>query len=497
MKLVIFNQDLRIFDNPALFFACKKSQEDGQKILPIFIFDEVNKRKIGGASKWFLHSALEELQKNLYQNLGLELLIFKGETIAVLQKIIFGGVQEIYLNKLYEPFNIRLEGQIKNLALLKNISVFDFKSYLLFKPDEIKNGAGSYFKVFTPFWKNCLKSWELVKPPLDYPTSPLKLSKGDASIIQNSKEKIGLPFDLPSPAMTLEDLSFLPTDPDWTEKFAEIWHFDRPSILKNFQHFLKYNLKNYNEIRNIPSKNATSKLSPYLHFGLISVNEIVDLVKKHHIKNPEDKAGTSQFLAEIVWREFSHHLLFHFPELPNQNFKKQFDNFEWENNPDLLKKWQKGQTGFPIVDAGMRELWQTGFMQNRVRMIVASFLIKDLFIDWRKGEEWFWDCLVDANLANNSASWQWVAGSGADAAPYFRIFNPVLQSERFDADGEYIKKYLPELKNLPKKFIHKPWELSAIELKKYGVELGKNYPQRIVLHEEARNKALELYKKLT
>ena len=272
---------------------------------------------------------------------------------------------------------------------------------------------------------------------------------------------------------------------------------DKFICIKNFQHFLKYNLKNYNEIRNIPSKNATSKLSPYLHFGLISVNEIVDLVKKHHIKNPEDKAGTSQFLAEIVWREFSHHLLFHFPELPNQNFKKQFDNFEWENNPDLLKKWQKGQTGFPIVDAGMRELWQTGFMQNRVRMIVASFLIKDLFIDWRKGEEWFWDCLVDANLANNSASWQWVAGSGADAAPYFRIFNPVLQSERFDADGEYIKKYLPELKNLPKKFIHKPWELSAIELKKYGVELGKNYPQRIVLHEEARNKALELYKKLT
>ena len=496
MKLVIFNQDLRISDNHALFFACQKSAEDGQEILPIFIFDEVNKRKIGGASRWFLHFALKELQKNLCQNLGLELLIFKGNTIAILQEILSEKVEEIYFNKLYEPFNIRLEEQIKNLAITKNIAVFDFKSYLLFQPDEIKNGSGSYFKVFTPFWKNCLKSWELVKSPLDYPTLSLPEAKGEAAI-HNNKEKTGLPREPRSLAMTkLGDLSFLPKDPNWAKKFEEIWHFDRATILKNFQTFLKNNLKNYNENRNIPSANATSKLSPYLHFGLISVNEIIDLVKKHHSKNPEDRAGTAQFLAEIGWREFSHHLLFHFPELSNQNFKKQFDNFIWENNPHLLKKWQEGKTGFPIVDAGMRELWQTGFMQNRVRMIVASFLIKDLFIDWRKGEKWFWDCLVDANLANNSASWQWVAGSGADAAPYFRIFNPVLQGERFDPDGDYVKKYLPELKNLPKKFIHKPWELNSDELKKYGVRLGENYPQRIVLHEDARNKALKLYKEL-
>jgi deoxyribodipyrimidine photo-lyase len=480
MKLIIFNQDLRISDNPVLFFACQKSEEDGQEIVPIFIFDEVNKRKIGGASQWFLHFALEELQKNLRQNLGLELLIFKGETITVLQEIISKEVKEIYFNKLYEPFNIKLEKQIKNLAATKNIAVFDFKSYLLFEPNEIKNGAGSYFKVFTPFWKSCLKSWELVNAPLSIPPTPSSLDKSGPTL-QN----------LIGPDLSRDDGVC-----NWAKKFENLWHFDRTTILKNFQTFLKNNLKNYNQTRNIPAANATSKLSPYLHFGLISVNEVIDLVKKHHSKNPEDKAGTAQFLAEIGWREFSYHLLFHFPKLPTQNFKKQFDNFTWENNPDLLKKWQKGKTGYPIVDAGMCELWQTGFMQNRVRMIVASFLIKDLFIDWRKGEEWFWDCLVDANLANNSASWQWVAGSGADASPYFRIFNPVLQGEKFDPDGEYVKKYLPELKNLPKKFIHKPWELSAAELEKYGVQLGKNYPHRIVLHEEARNKALKLYKNL-
>jgi deoxyribodipyrimidine photo-lyase len=493
MKLVIFNQDLRISDNPALFFACQKSTEDNQEILPIFIFDEVNKRKIGGASQWFLCFALEELRKNLHQNLGLELLIFKGETIAILQKIISDEVKEIYFNKLYEPFNIKLESQIKNLSATKNITVFDFKSYLLFEPEEIKNGAGNYFKVFTPFWKNCLRNWELVNAPLDL-SGLLRRAVGTP---RNDDVSSFIPnFSTSSLRGGIADAE-IQEDLNWAKKFENLWHFDRATILKNFQSFLKHNLKNYNETRNIPSLNATSKLSPYLHFGLISVNEIIDLVKKHHQKNLEDKAGTAQFLAEIGWREFSHHLLFHFPKLSNQNFKKQFDNFTWENNPEMLKKWQKGKTGFPIVDAGMRELWQTGFMQNRVRMIVASFLIKDLFIDWRKGEEWFWDCLVDANLANNSASWQWVVGSGADAAPYFRIFNPVLQSERFDPDGEYIKKYLPELKNLPKKFIHKPWELSDTELKKYGVALGENYPHRIVFHEEARSKALELYKNLT
>jgi deoxyribodipyrimidine photo-lyase len=479
MKLIIFNQDLRIFDNPALFFACQKSREDGQEIVPIFIFDEVNKRKIGGASQWFLHFALEELQKDLRQNLGLELLIFKGDSLQILKEIFSRSeVKEIYFNKLYEPFNIKLESQIRSLASTKNIAVFDFKSYLLFEPSEIKNGQGSYFKVFTPFWKNCLKSWELVNAPLNLPQS-------------SSRRKSGSTFQHRMDPDLARDYGM-----NWAKKFENLWHFDRPTILKNFQTFLKTNLKNYNENRNIPALNATSKLSPYLHFGLISVNEIIDLVKKHHEKNPEDKAGTAQFLAEIGWREFSYHLLFHFPQLPTQNFKKQFDNFAWENNPEMLKKWQQGKTGYPIVDAGMRELWQTGFMQNRVRMIVASFLIKDLFIDWRKGEEWFWDCLVDANLANNTASWQWVAGSGADASPYFRIFNPVLQGEKFDPDGEYIKKYLPELKNLPKKFIHKPWELSEMELEKYGVKLGKNYPNQIVLHEEARKKALNLYKNL-
>ncbi|MES2678033.1 MAG: deoxyribodipyrimidine photo-lyase [Pseudomonadota bacterium] len=480
MKLIIFNQDLRIFDHPALFFACQKSQLDNQEILPIFILDQVNQRNIGGASKWFLHFALEQLQKDLQEKLGLELLVFEGDSLQILTKIFSQvAVQEIYFNRLYEPDSMKLQAEIKNLAVDKNIQVFDFKSYLLFEPEEIKNGSGTYFKVFTPFWKNCLKSWELVSEPLSIPTKP------------SSQRKLGSQDACRDPSLRWDDDVCR-----WAKKFENLWHFDRKTIVKNFQHFLKNHLKDYKENRNFPTLSATSKLSPYLHFGLISVSEIVNLVKEHHLKNPEDKAGTAHFLSEIGWREFSYHLLFHFPELPQKNFKTQFDNFAWDNKAEQLKKWQKGQTGYPIIDAAMQELWQTGFMQNRCRMIVASFLIKDLFIDWRIGEEWFWDCLVDANLANNVASWQWVAGSGADAAPYFRIFNPVLQSEKFDPDGEYIKKYLPVLKNLPAKFIHQPWQLSEMELLAYGVKLGKNYPERIVRHEDARNKALALYKKL-
>jgi deoxyribodipyrimidine photo-lyase len=475
-KLVIFNQDLRIYDNPALFCACQKSQEDSQKIIPIFIWDEENHRPLGGASKWFLKYSLRELQKTLKEKLGLNLQIFKGDTIETLKK--FCGqnkISEVYFNNLYEQNSIDLQNKIKKFSNQNNITVFNFSSYLLFEPKEIKNQQGSYFKVFTPFWKHCLKSWHLVRKPLN--TADCKF------------------YPVFCPSENQDNLDNFSKN-NWGKKFENIWEFDRKIILSNFQKFLKNHLRVYQENRNRPDLNQTSKLSPYLHFGLVSVAEIIDLVKKHYAKNPQDKNGVACFLNEIGWREFSHHLLYHFPNLPEKNFKKQFDNFTWVNNQAALTKWQKGQTGFPIVDAAMQELWQTGFMQNRCRMITASFLIKDLLINWRYGEKWFWDCLIDASLANNCSNWQWVAGSGADASPYFRIFNPILQGEKFDPLGDYVKKYLPQLKNIPKKFIHKPWKLSKKDLEKYGVVLGKNYPQRIVFHEEARKEALNIYKTL-
>jgi deoxyribodipyrimidine photo-lyase len=526
MKLVIFSQDLRINDNPALFFACQKAIKDNQEILPIFILDETNRRPLGGASKWFLHFSLQELQKNLQEKLALQLLVFKGDALKILEEIfIQKKVSEVYFNDLVEPDAKALQEKITDLAAQRNIQTFKFFAYLLFKPEEIKNGQGSYFKVFTPFWKHCLKNWELVKEPLKVPalphrfassqlfTSSLQLSTASSlrksgSILYNKLDpdfrrddhKESRDDSLKSKDCYLEnwdsDVKIFDNHKEkWAKKLEKFWEFDNQRIIRNFQTFLKTNLKNYKENRNFPALNKTSKLSPYLHFGLISIRQVVDLIKNYYKNNPLDKEGTACFLSEIGWREFSHHLLFHFPQLPKQNFKKQFDNFTWENNSTLLKKWQQGKTGYPIVDAGMKELWQNGFMHNRVRMIVASFLIKDLLIDWRKGEEWFWDCLVDANLSNNSASWQWVAGSGADAAPYFRIFNPVLQGEKFDPDGTYVKKYLPVLKNLPQKFLHQPWKLSREELRKYGVVLGENYPHRIVIHEEAKKKALALYKK--
>ncbi len=485
MKIVIFNQDLRIIDNPALFYAQKQAEIDQQPILPIFIIDE-GSRKIGGASRWFLHFALRQLEEDLQKQLNLKLLFFQGSCLKVISDISqHQPITEIYFNRLYEPFNVDLALQISSWAENKNIKVLQFDSYLLFDPKEIKNQSGGYFKVFTPFWKHCLKNWALVREPIEN-SQLFSLSN------QNLLTKLQHLSDYQ--VLEIDNLKLLPNHPNWAISFAKIWYFDRQTILANFNKFLEEKLNKYKENRNFPAINGTSMLSPYLHFGLISVAEVINLVKKHHQQNMQNKAGTANFLSEIGWREFSHHLLYHFRDLPVENFRSQFDNFAWQNDLNLLQKWQQGKTGYPIVDAAMQELWQTGFMHGRSRMICGSFLIKDLLVDWRFGEQWFWDCLVDANLANNSASWQWVSGSGADGAPYFRIFNPILQSEKFDPEGNYIKKWLPQLRNIPAKFVHQPWQLSQEQLQKCGVELGKNYPHRIIIHQEAKERALEIYK---
>jgi deoxyribodipyrimidine photo-lyase len=293
---------------------------------------------------------------------------------------------------------------------------------------------------------------------------------------------------------TLESLNLLQP---WSQKLNGLWHVGENGAIKAFDNFIENGLLHYANGRDIPAKPYVSKLSSHIHFGEISLKYMVLKLEELFANSKIDRKNVDKYIAELGWREFSYHLLYHNPNLPTQNFRPEFNNFKWQENEENFKKWQKGLTGFPIVDAGMRQLWQTGFMHNRTRMIVASFLTKDLLISWQKGAMHFWHCLLDADLANNSASWQWVSGCGADAAPYFRIFNPVMQGEKNDSLGQYVKTYIPELKNIPPQFIHKPWELESVILKQYGVVLGKNYPKPMVDHANARNMALSEYKKIT
>lgn len=481
MKLIIFNQDLRISDNPALFNCFEKSNQDQEPILAIYIFDQESKRAIGGASMWFLYHALTSLAQDL-KNLNLDLLTFAGNSCNITKEIIQHlEISEIFLNQSYEQYNIKIAQEISQIAKQNNIRFHGYNGGLLFKPEKIKNGNGDYFKVFTPFWKHCLKNEKEIKPSLPAPAkSPHKINNLNiAKSIKGFK--------------SITELNLLPQI-KWDQNFK--WEFDRHKIIANFEDFLRKKIINYKTARDFPSLESTSKLSPYFHFGIISVREIFNMVRNHQFQNQQtnENDGINHFLSEIGWREFSYHLLYHVPDLERNNFRNEFDKFPWSNNSKLLKIWQKGQTGYPIVDAGMRELWKTGWMHNRVRMITASFLIKHLLIDWRAGEKWFWDCLVDADHAANAASWQWVAGSGADGAPFFRIFNPMLQGHRFDPEGTYVKKWLPELKNLPKQFIHQPWEADMITLSEAGVELGKNYPHPIVNHQNSRDMAMMAYK---
>jgi deoxyribodipyrimidine photo-lyase len=337
-------------------------------------------------------------------------------------------------------------------------------------------------KVFTPFWR--------AARALGDPPAPLAIP--ETLLFKQLDVKTTLP------SLSLEDLNLKPTKPDWSQEMAAEWQPGEKNAAAQAHLFLEERARGYSDNRNRPDMPATSKLSPHLRFGEISPRQIWHATRSAFEtgKTKAPESDLDKFLAEIGWREFSYHLLFHFPKLGSENFLPRFDAFPWEENSTSLLAWQKGQTGYPIVDAGMRELWRTGWMHNRVRMITASFLIKHLMIDWRRGEEWFWDTLVDADPASNAASWQWVAGSGADAAPYYRIFAPVVQGEKFDPNGEYIRKYVPELSRLPNSLIHKPWEAPHPILKAAGITLGTTYPRPIVDHKAARERALEAFKSL-
>lgn len=461
--IVWFRSDLRIADNPALTEACKT----GQPIICVYISETDAERQMGGASQWWLHHSLIQLSRNL-EIVNLSLRIFKGKALEILQDLCKKtNADQIFWNRRYAKDGIERDTLIKEQCKTGGIEARSFKAGLLHEPWEIESKTGGYYKVFTPYWKAVIREANIA-PALPVPESA-KNFNGDID------------------SLSIEDLELLPTRPDWGSKVSPYWTPGSQGALDALDDFLDGPVDTYKTDRDRPDKRGTSRLSPHLAFGEISPRQI------WYITHDRTESG-DKFLSEIGWREFSYTLLYYNPDLATDNFKSEFDAFEWNNDTEHLERWQRGQTGYPFVDAGMRELWATGWQHNRVRMVTASFLIKHLLIDWREGERWFWDTLVDADPANNAASWQWVAGSGADAAPYFRIFNPFSQGEKFDPNGKYVRKWVPEIANLPDKFIHTPWETPESVLKEAGIKLGETYPKPIVEHKFARERALDAYK---
>ena len=461
-----FRQDLRLHDNPALFAAAEQGV-----VLPIYILDEVNSehKQMGEASRCWLYYALSELNKSL----GNKLLVFSGSPeLIILDLIKRYQVTQVNWNRCYEPWRITRDQELKKLLIEHSIKVQSFNGSLLWEPWEIQKTDGTPYRVFTPFYQNgCLKA----SPPRIPLPPPSQLNIVEVANLE------------PHP---LDKLQLLPNKP-WGKILSEQWSISEDSGLDRLRDFIENDLADYKIGRDVPAQNSTSRLSAYLHFGQISPNQAW-----YAIRSIGNNENIDTFCRELAWREFSYSLLYYNPDLPIKNLQDKFNYFGWRNNEQDLLSWQKGQTGIPLIDAGMRELWQTGYMHNRVRMLVGSFLVKNLLIDWRHGERWFWDCLYDADLASNSASWQWVAGCGADAAPYFRIFNPVTQGQKFDPQGKYIRKYVPELAELPDKYIFAPWEAPAAVLKFAKVELGVNYPLPIVDLKLSRERALNEYQLL-
>ena len=475
--IVWFRDDLRLSDHPALHAAASS----GAPLLCLYVLDEESGslrlprgRPIGSASRWWLAQSLRSLQASLTTR-GQTLVLRRGPAANVISGL---------ARAIQAPAVHWIESEIANQtavergvsAALEEIGVAarTFPSDLLVKPTSLRSKEGRGLRVFTPFWKRVLS---LGDPPQPLP-APKTLKAG--------------------PKVPSDDLAswrLEPTRPDWAAGLRDTWAPGETAAQERLKDFLDSDIANYTTLRDRPDRDGTSRLSPHLRFGEISPRQVWHAASFAAARKPAIASGVGKFLSELGWREFSRHLLFDLPQLAEKNLQTSFDAFPWCNDPKALRAWQRGQTGYPIVDAGMRELWHTGIMHNRVRMVVASFLVKHLLIDWRHGEKWFWDTLVDADPGSNPASWQWVAGTGADAAPYFRVFNPILQGEKFDPDGAYVSKWVPELARLPVKVIHQPWEATPMELAAAGVTLGKIYPEPIVDHKAARARALAAYAK--
>ena len=463
-----FRQDLRLADNPALTHAA----ETGRPVVPVYILDQGSRvRPMGAASLWWLDKSLRALDAALGER-GSRLILRRGDSEAELRRLIDEtGAGAVFMNRLFEPDAFARDADIAHGLRIEGVECKGWNAALLSPPGSVLNGSGQPYKVFTPFLKALLAT--AAAPP--HTTGPAAITT---------------PADPVSDDIDAWDLH--PVRPDWSGGFD--WSPGEAGASDALSAFVARGLKSYSAGRDRPAEPATSRLSPHLHFGEISPWRAVLAARQAAADGGVPAAEAEKFVAEIGWREFSAHLLKAFPQMPDAAFRPEYDAMPWRDDPAGLSAWKRGRTGYPVVDAGMRELWTTGFMHNRVRMIVASFLIKHLLIDWREGERWFHDTLVDADLASNVQNWQWVAGSGADASPYFRIFNPVIQGQKFDADGRYVRRWVPELSRLPDRWLHAPWTAPAAVLSDARLRLGRDYPAPIVDHAEARQRALDALK---
>jgi len=473
--LLWFRLDLRLADNPALARALER---DGA-VVPCFIWapDEEAPWEPGAASRWWLHHSLERLDEALRAR-GSRLIIRRGPTLEALRGLVRDtGARAVLWNRRYEPAVIRRDARVKEALRAEGVHAESTNSALLHEPWTVENKAGRPFQVFTPFWRACL-------------------AKDDPAQPRPAPATIRAPAAWPG-TPRVHDLGLLPSIA-WDAGLREAWSPGEAGAQVQLRRFTGEALLRYGEARNRPDLPGTSRLSPHLHFGEIGPSQVW-----HAARRAADKAGVPpekwrawQFLAEVGWREFAHHLLYHFPETPDRPLRPEFERFPWREDAAALKAWRKGRTGYPLVDAGMRELWTTGWMHNRVRMVVGSFLVKNLLLRWQDGARWFWDTLVDADLASNTLGWQWVSGCGADAAPYFRIFNPVSQGEKFDPEGAYVRRWVAELGRLPAPHIHAPFDVPDLVLREAGVVPGRTYPEPLVRHSVSRVAALEAFASL-
>lgn len=471
--LVWFRRDLRLDDNPALRAAARR----GGPLIPVYIHapEEDGAWMPGAASRWWLHQSLTRLGEGLVDR-GLRLVVRRGESLATLRALVREtNAGAVCWNDLPEPEAAARDARIKMALTADGLAIETGNAALLFQPDEIRKRDGGPFQVFTPFWNACL-----ARPAPERPKPAPRTIKG------------------PGVWPTSPAISELALEPevDWAGGFRAAWRPGESGARNQLRRFVGRALADYDDGRNRPDLPGSSRLSPYLHFGELSPRRVWWTVRDRVERSGNVGHDADVFLAEIGWREFAHHLLTHFPTTTEKPLRAEFAAFPWANDRKLLAAWAAGRTGYPVVDAGMRELWSSGWMHNRVRMIAGSFLVKDLLVPWQEGARWFWDTLVDADLANNTLGWQWIAGCGADAAPYFRIFNPVLQGQRFDPDGAYVRRWVPELEQLPARWIHRPWEAPVEVLAEAGVVLGTDYPRPIVDHALARDRALIAYGKI-
>ncbi|MEJ1158734.1 cryptochrome/photolyase family protein [Prosthecomicrobium sp. N25] len=474
--LVWFRDDLRLADNPALTAAAA----GGRPVAALYVLDEASPglRRLGGARRWWLHHSLAALGAELGRH-GIRLILRRGAAGAVVPAVAQAvGACAVHWNRRYELAAREIDAGLKAAFAARGLEVASHQANLLHEPWTLKTRAGEPFRVYSPFWR-AAQAAEEPRAPLPVPAA----LAGWTGTVDGE---------------ALEDWSLTPRKPDWAGGLRDTWTPGEAGAHARLAAFLETGLAAYAEERDRPDRPSTSGLSPHLAFGEVSPFQLraAALLAAEDGPRRPARRHVDKFLSEIGWREFAWHLLHHWPDLATVNFQRRFDAFPWARDEGLLRAWQRGLTGIPLVDAGMRQLWTTGWMHNRVRMVVASFLVKHLLQDWRAGEAWFWDTLVDADPANNAASWQWVAGSGADAAPYFRVFNPVLQGEKFDPEGSYVRRHVPELARLPARFVHRPWEAPAEVLRAAGLRLGRDYPLPVVDLNQGRDRALTAFETL-